>query len=139
MIKIQTIDVEMPTMVLSEIRCWLERLTASHGRSVGELYYIFCSDDYLFRMNEEKLGHHFLTDIITFPLNECENILSSEFYISLDRIRDNAKIFERSFDDELHRVMAHGLLHLCGFDDLTEEESAEMRKQEDIALMMLYS
>ena len=87
-------------------------------------------------MNIELLGHDFYTDIITFPLNECETILSAEFHISVDRIRENAITFNRSFKDELHRVMAHGVLHLIGFNDLSEEESMIMREQEENCLSM---
>ena len=87
-------------------------------------------------MNVELLGHDFYTDIITFPLNECETILSAEFHISIDRIKENAVTFNRSFRDELHRVMAHGVLHLIGFDDLCEDDEKQMREEEEKCLMM---
>lgn len=134
MINIQFIDTEIITKELSGIKEWIRDFIISYGKEVGELYYYFCSDEYLYRMNVNLLGHDFYTDIITFPLNECEIVLSAEFHISIDRIKENAVTFDRSFEDELHRVMAHGVLHLIGFDDLTEEDEKEMRKQEDFCL-----
>ncbi|MBQ8760159.1 MAG: rRNA maturation RNase YbeY [Bacteroidales bacterium] len=136
MISLQFIDTEILTDEISGTREWINRFVEEYGKSVGELYYFFCSDEYLYKMNVELLGHDFYTDIITFPLNECEEILSAEFHISIDRIRENAVTFNRSFKDELHRVMAHGVLHLIGFDDLCEEDEAEMRRQEDKCLLM---
>ncbi len=136
MISLQFIDTEILTDEISGTREWINRFTEEYGKSVGELYYFFCSDEYLYKMNVELLGHDFYTDIITFPLNECDDILSAEFHISIDRIRENAVTFNRSFKDELHRVMAHGVLHLIGFDDLCEEDEVEMRRQEDKCLFM---
>lgn len=136
MISINFIDTEVLTDEMTGVKEWIRDFVKTYGKEVGELYYSFCSDEYLYKMNVDLLGHDFYTDIITFPLNECETILSAEFHISIDRIKDNAIIFERSFKDELHRVMAHGVLHLVGFDDLCEEDEMEMRKQEDRCLDM---
>lgn len=136
MINISYIDTGVLTNEMSGVKNWIREFVVSYGKEVGELYYSFCSDEYLYKMNIELLGHDFYTDIITFPLNECETILSAEFHISVDRIRENAITFNRSFKDELHRVMAHGVLHLIGFNDLSEEESMVMREQEEICLSM---
>lgn len=136
MITINFIDTDVLIDEMNGVKEWIRDFTRSYGKEVGELYYSFCSDEYLYKMNVNLLGHDFYTDIITFPLNECETILSAEFHISIDRVRDNAVIFNRSFRDELHRVMAHGVLHLIGFDDLCEEDEEEMRKQEDRCLIM---
>ena len=136
MISLQFIDTEVLSEEMAGVKEWIKDFVRSYGKEVGELYYSFCSDEYLYKMNIDLLGHDFYTDIITFPLNECETILSAEFHISIDRIRDNAVTFERSFKDELHRVMAHGVLHLIGFDDLCEEDEMEMRRQEDRCLEM---
>lgn len=136
MISFRFIDTEVLTKEMSGTKEWIRQFVGTYGKEVGELYYSFCSDEYLYKMNVELLGHDFYTDIITFPLNECDTILSAEFHISIDRIRDNAITFGRSFRDELHRVMAHGVLHLIGFDDLCEEDEAEMRRQEDECLSM---
>lgn len=138
MINFQFIDTEISAHELEGVKAWIRDFVVTYGKEVGELYYFFCSDEYLYQMNVELLGHDFYTDIITFPLNECESVLSAEFHISVDRIRDNAIMFGRSFKDELHRVMAHGVLHLIGFDDLSEDDEKEMRKQEDLCLLMRY-
>lgn len=136
MINIEFIDTEILTEEMSDVKDWIRDFVRSYEKEVGELYYFFCSDEYLYKMNIDLLGHDFYTDIITFPLNECEEILSAEFHISVDRVKENAVTFERSFEDELHRVIAHGVLHLIGFDDLCEEDEKEMRNQEERCLLM---
>lgn len=136
MIKIDFIDTDILTEEMFGVKEWIRDFVESYGKEVGELYYSFCSDEYLYKMNVELLGHDFYTDIITFPLNECETILSAEFHISIDRIKENAVTFNRSFRDELHRVMAHGVLHLIGFDDLCEDDEKQMREEEEKCLMM---
>lgn len=136
MIKIDFIDTDILTEEMFGVKEWIRDFVKSYGKEVGELYYSFCSDEYLYKMNVELLGHDFYTDIITFPLNECETILSAEFHISIDRIKENAVTFNRSFKDELHRVMAHGVLHLIGFDDLCEDDEKQMREEEEKCLMM---
>ncbi len=135
MIRFSTLDVEMPPIDPQRIKAWIGEVAERLGKSVGELYYYFCSDEKLLEINRERLGHDFYTDIVTFPLTNCETVLSSEFCISLDRIKENAVTFGRSYESELHRVIIHGVLHLIGFDDLTEEEEKEMREQEEIALV----
>lgn len=136
MIKIDFIDTDILTEEMFGVKEWIRDFVKSYGKEVGELYYSFCSDEYLYKMNVELLEHDFYTDIITFPLNECETILSAEFHISIDRIKENAVTFNRSFRDELHRVMAHGVLHLIGFDDLCEDDEKQMREEEEKCLMM---
>lgn len=136
MIRIDFIDTDILTEEMFGVKEWIRDFVKSYGKEVGELYYSFCSDEYLYKMNVELLGHDFYTDIITFPLNECETILSAEFHISIDRIKENAITFNRSFKDELHRVMAHGVLHLIGFDDLCEDDEKQMREEEEKCLMM---
>lgn len=136
MIKIDFIDTDILTEEMFGVKEWIRDFVKSYGKEVGELYYSFCSDEYLYKMNVELLGHDFYTDIITFPLNECETILSAEFHISIDRIKENAVTFNRSFRDELHRVMAHGVLHLIGFDDLCEDDEKQMREEEEKCLIM---
>ena len=136
MIKIQAIDITLPEMDQKIQKDWIHRFTDSYGKKIGELYYLFCSDEYLYKMNVARLGHDFYTDIITFPLNDCETLLSGEFYISVDRIKDNANIFGRTFRDELDRVMAHGVLHLIGYKDKSDEDAKIMRIQEEKCLTM---
>ena len=137
MIRFSTLDVEMPPIDPMRDKAWIETVAEKHGKTIGELYYYFCSDDKLLEINRERLGHDFYTDIVTFPLTDCETVLSSEFCISTDRIKENAETFGRSYESELHRVIIHGVLHLIGFDDLTEEDEKEMRNQEEKALELL--
>jgi len=98
------------------------------------LNYIFCNDTYLLHMNKEYLNHDTLTDIITFDLSDNKNELQGEIYISVERVKENAEKFGVSYNDELHRVIFHGALHLCGFKDKKKEDIAEMRVQENKCL-----
>jgi len=117
---------------------WLVKLVESHNKKVGELNYIFCSDDYLLKMNQEHLKHDYFTDIITFDYCE-DDWISGDLFISIDRTNENAKTFGKTQINELNRVIAHGLLHLLGFKDKTAEDIAEMRSMEERALSMLAS
>lgn len=100
------------------------------GSSTGAINYIFCSDDALLRINKDYLNHDFFTDIITFEYEE-EQGLSGDIFISVERVRDNASIYNDAFDNELRRVMIHGILHLQGLSDKTEREKTEMRSMEE--------
>jgi probable rRNA maturation factor len=106
----------------------LSTLKTKHRR-VGAVNFIFCSDDYLLNINKQFLNHHYYTDIITFDLTEGADLVA-EIYISVDRVKDNASSFNTSFINELHRVIFHGVLHLCGLKDKTPKESLEMRAAE---------
>lgn len=139
MIIFNTLDVEMPPINPSKAKAWIIEVTKRHGKSVGELHYYFCSDEKLLDINKERLGHDFYTDIVTFPLTDCETMISSEFCISVDRVKENAMTFGRSFESELHRVIIHGVLHLLGFDDHSEEEEKTMREKEEEALKILFN
>ena len=136
MIRFSTLDVEMPPIEPQKVRDWIGQVAENYGKRVGELYYYFCSDEKLLEINRERLGHDFYTDIVTFPLTDCETVLSSEFCISIDRIQENAVTFGRSYESELHRVIIHGVLHLIGFDDHSEEDEQIMREKEEEALEM---
>lgn len=129
----------MPPIDPQRDKAWIEAVARSYGKSIGELYYYFCSDERLLEINRQRLGHDFYTDIVTFPLTDCETILSSEFCISIDRIKENAETFGRSYESELHRVMIHGVLHLIGFDDHSDEDEKTMREKEEEALKLLFS
>lgn len=131
MIRFTTIDKELPSLDYAIIRNWLTDAIEEHGYRVGELYYQFCSDETLLEINRTRLGHDFYTDIVTFPLDGCEEFISSEFCISLDRIAENAITFGRTYESELCRVILHGVLHLIGFDDLTDEDEKRMRSGEE--------
>lgn len=139
MIQFHTIDVMMPQLDLDKVRQWIHAVIESEGYRVGELHYYFCSDERLLSINKERLGHDFYTDIVTFPLGDCEAYISSEFCLSLDRIAENSLTFGRSFESELLRVIIHGVLHLVGFDDLTDEQESAMRDKEEKCLDLYYN
>ena len=126
----------MPPIDPQKTKAWIQAVAQRYGKTIGELYYYFCSDDKLLEINQQRLGHDFYTDIVTFPLTDCKTVLSSEFCISVDRIKENAETFGRSYESELHRVIIHGVLHLIGFDDHTEEDEKTMREKEEEALGM---
>ncbi|WP_411766145.1 rRNA maturation RNase YbeY [Winogradskyella sp. A3E31] len=109
---------------------WISNVIMSEGFKEGDINYIFCSDDYLHKINVDFLNHDTLTDIISFDYSVGKE-LHGDVYISVDRVEDNAKDFEVSFNDELSRVMVHGVLHYCGYKDKTEEDKKLMRSKED--------
>jgi rRNA maturation RNase YbeY len=110
---------------------WITNCIQSEGKEAGELNYIFCSDEYLHKINMEYLNHDTLTDIITFDNSESEQRIEGDIFISIDRVKENAFDLQTSFDEELARVMIHGVLHLIGYQDKTPQESKEMRAKED--------
>lgn len=112
---------------------WISAVITRHHCELVQLTYIFCSDDYLHEMNVEYLGHNTLTDIITFPYLTAPQV-EGDIFISIDRVRDNAQHFAVPFEQELRRVIIHGVLHLCGQGDKTEAEAAQMRRLEEEAL-----
>ena len=109
---------------------WLKAASLKESYGIDSLGYVFCSDDFLLEINQQFLDHDTLTDIVTFDYTEG-TILNGEIYISTDRVADNAKDFNVDFDTELRRVIIHGLLHMCGYGDKTEEEKLQMRSKED--------
>ncbi|MBT8233475.1 MAG: rRNA maturation RNase YbeY [Saprospiraceae bacterium] len=125
-------DVDFDLKFKNEIASWLNKIASDENKSIQLLEYIFCSDSYLLDINKTHLNHDFYTDIITFPLNN--DPLEATIFISIDRVVENAKTFKDSFENELHRVMVHGLLHLIGYNDKTEQEKEEMRSMENKAL-----
>lgn len=116
----------------NEIADWLHDAIEEEGFELGRIDYIFCSDEYLLEINRRHLDHDDYTDIITFPLDH--DPLAGEIYISIDRVKENAHSFHTSFDNELHRVMIHGVLHLCGYDDHEVEDIEEIREKENYYL-----
>ena len=117
------------------IRDWLTHVITSEKHNPGEISYVFCNDDHLLDMNRSYLEHDYYTDIITFDYVEG-NVVSGDLFISIDRVRDNAKTLGHSVREELHRVMVHGLLHLLGYHDKSKEEQVEMRSKEDYYLTL---
>jgi probable rRNA maturation factor len=114
---------------------WLVGIAASKGKIISQIAYIFCDDEYLLKINREYLNHDNYTDIITFPYKQGSEI-ESDIFISIDRIKENAITFKSTFEKELLRVMVHGLLHLLGYKDKTEEDVEEMRNKENWAIDM---
>ena len=112
---------------------WLSYSITNENKIPGEISYIFCSDQYLHELNVKHLNHNTLTDIITFDYCE-KNRVNGDLFISIDRVKDNAKSFNSSIENELHRVMIHGILHLCGYKDKTPEDHNVMSAKEDFYL-----
>ncbi len=112
---------------------WLKMVAESEVKKLGNIGIIFCSDNYILDVNIKFLGHDYFTDIITFDY--CEgNVLSGDLFISIDSVRENAEYYKTEFSDELNRVIVHGLLHLIGYDDHTDEEQKVMREKENYYL-----
>ena len=120
------------------IRKWISDTITTEGfKKVQELSFIFCNDDYLLSINKQYLDHNTYTDIITFDNSEDEDIISGDIFISLDRTKENASLFNVAEANELHRVMIHGVLHLCGYLDETKEDKKLMTEKEDLYLSQL--
>ncbi|MCE2994893.1 MAG: rRNA maturation RNase YbeY [Cyclobacteriaceae bacterium] len=115
---------------------WIKRIAQKERREVVAVSYIFCSDAYLLQLNQQYLNHNTLTDIITFDYSEGAKQLEGEIYISIDRVNENAEKFKVSFQDELDRVMIHGVLHLIGYKDKKPADKALMRKKEEASLSL---
>ena len=109
---------------------WLSSVAENEGKKIGDVNVIFCSDPYILEVNKKYLGHDYYTDIITFDYCEGKT-LSGDLFISVDSVRENASFYGSSFEDELHRVIVHGVLHLIGYDDHTDKEKKKMRSKED--------
>ncbi|MEE0889381.1 MAG: rRNA maturation RNase YbeY [Bacteroidales bacterium] len=118
------------------LKQWITTIVENNKKEVGEISYIFCSDEQLLEINKEFLNHDYYTDIITFDYSEAD-VISGDLFISIERIKDNAKTLKTSYQEELHRVIIHGVLHLLGYKDKTEVESENMRKLEDECLLIL--
>lgn len=122
----------------SQLKSFIETLFRKEGRSLDSLNYIFCTDKKLLEINRQYLQHDFYTDIISFDLS-ADKVVTGEIYISIDRVKENARNLGVSFRSELHRVIFHGALHLCGYKDKKKEEISEMRRREDYWLKKYFS
>lgn len=120
----------------TDLTNWISKVCLSENHQLGDISLIFCSDEYLLEMNRTHLDHDYYTDIITFDYT-YNQIVSGDLFISVDRVRENASDFNVSFEHELHRVMIHGVLHLCGYKDKSEEEEKLMRSKENNALSLI--
>lgn len=136
MITYNVIDVKMPEISHRETTKWVRAVAASYGKRVGEVAYVFCNDDKILEVNRQYLKHDYFTDIITFDY--CEgDMLSGDLFISLDTVRTNAELFHKTYDEELHRVIIHGILHLVGINDKGPGEREIMEAAENKALDLL--
>ena len=136
MITYNTDGVKMPKIKKRETSAWIRAVAASYGLKVGEIGYMFVDDEKILEVNNEYLGHDYYTDVITFDYDE-PGIVSGDIVISLDTVRSNAELFGKDYDDELHRVIIHGILHLCGINDKGPGEREIMEAAENKALAML--
>jgi probable rRNA maturation factor len=116
---------------------WIDRVIESEGKTTGEIAYIFCDDAYLLEINQQYLNHDDLTDIISFDYTE-DTIINGDIFISVERVKDNADDLNVVFDEELKRVIIHGVLHYCGYKDKTEKDAILMRSKEDEKIKMFH-
>ncbi len=137
MIKFVTEDIEMPALNERQITRWIKSVAADYGFAIGNINYIFCSDERELAVNREFLGHDYYTDVITFDYSTAST-LNGDVFISLDTVRSNAEMVNATFEHELHRILIHGVLHLTGQGDKTPETKAEMTAKEEKALAKLY-
>lgn len=135
MISYNTIQVTMPAISHRETTAWVRAVAATYGKRVGEIAYVFCDDEKILEVNRQYLQHDYYTDIITFDY--CEgDMISGDLFISLDTVRSNAELFGKTYEDELHRVIIHGILHLVGINDKGPGEREIMEAAEDKALAL---
>lgn len=125
--------IRMPNIKKRDTTAWIRAVAAQYGKRVGDVGYLFCNDEKILEVNREYLGHDYYTDIITFDYTE-EDTLNGDIVISLDTVRSNAEKFEKAYDEELHRVIIHGILHLCGINDKGKGEREIMEAAENRAL-----
>ena len=129
-------NVKMPKIRKRDTSAWIKKVAASYGRKVGEIGYLFVDDEKILEVNNEYLGHDYYTDIITFDYDE-DDIISGDLVISLDTVRSNAELFSKPYEEELFRVIIHGILHLCGINDKGPGEREIMEREENKALALL--
>lgn len=125
--------IRMPNIKKRDTTAWIRAVAAQYGKRVGDVGYLFCNDEKILEVNREYLGHDYYTDIITFDYTE-EDTLNGDIVISLDTVRSNAEKFKKAYDEELHRVIIHGILHLCGINDKGKGEREIMEAVENRAL-----
>ena len=135
MITYNTINVKMPAIRRRDTSAWVKAVAASYGKRVGDIAYVFCDDEEILRVNREYLQHDYYTDIITFDYSEGDTI-AGDLFISLDTVRTNAAQFDTTYDEELRRVIIHGILHLCGINDKGPGEREQMEAAENQALAL---
>ena len=135
MITYSTENVSMPKIRKRDTTAWIRRVAATYGRKIGEVGYMFCDDEKILEVNREYLQHDYYTDIITFDYNEGKQI-NGDLVIRLDTVKSNAQLFNKPYEEELYRVIIHGILHLCGINDKGPGEREIMEAAENAALAM---
>ena len=135
MITYSSENVKFPNIKRRETTAWIRRVAATYGQRVGAVGYLFCDDEHILEVNREYLQHDYYTDIITFDYCE-DDVLNGDLVISLDTVRSNAELFHKDYDEELHRVIIHGILHLCGQNDKGPGEREQMEAAENKALAL---
>jgi probable rRNA maturation factor len=133
MIQYFTENIPMPALKKQKINRWIKQTANNYEKKVGEIAYIFCNNERILEINRQYLQHDYYTDIITFD-DSTDTTISGDIFISLETVKSNAEDFCVDFEEELHRVIIHGILHLCGQDDTTPEMKAEMTRKENMAL-----
>ena len=128
----------MPKIRRRETSAWIRRVAATYGRKVGEVGYLFCDDEKILEVNREYLQHDYYTDIITFDYSEGD-VINGDLVISLDTVKSNAELLHKDYGEELHRVIIHGILHLCGINDKGPGEREIMEQAENKALKIRYA
>lgn len=136
MINFHSEDIPFKLKQKTKLKSWILSTVKAKKKKCGDISYVFCSDEFLLKMNKEYLKHDTYTDIITFDYTEA-GVVSGDIFISVERVRENAAKFSKTVDDELHRVIIHGILHLLGYKDKSKDAKEEMRKQEDLCLKAL--
>ena len=131
----EAVDVAFPKIKRRETTDWIKRVIAHHHKKPGDIAFVFCSDAEILRINQHYLNHDYYTDIITFDYSEGDK-LSGDLFISLETVKTNSEKFNTEYGDELRRVMIHGILHLCGYDDKTPKEKSVMRLKEEESLQL---
>jgi rRNA maturation RNase YbeY len=124
-------DIDFKFQGKNNFKAWLKKVADKEGFKTKDLNYIFCSDEYLHKINVDYLDHDTFTDIITFDNSEDKSTLEGDIFVSIERVKENSQTLNTVFDEELKRVLVHGLLHLCGYDDHSVEDKAEMRRLEN--------
>ena len=127
--------VKMPKIKRKDTTAWIKAVAQTYGKKVGEVGYMFVNDEKILEINNEYLGHDYYTDVITFDYDEGD-VVNGDIVISLDTVRTNAELFDKAYEDELYRVIIHGILHLCGLNDKGPGEREIMEKAENKALEM---
>lgn len=129
-------DVPLPKLKKRKLVNWIKKVILSEGKKIGEISFIFCSDNYLLEVNKKYLDHDYYTDIITFDYVE-DDIIQGDIFVSVDRVKENSVTFMANFEDEIHRILIHGILHLLGYKDKVKKDKYLMTTKEDFYLIEL--